>query len=134
MTLGIGFKGLLMAANIALRTQSAFTYMIIDNDEKDHDIHENIIEIEENTEVVIVTDVIVSGETLTESIGKLEVGNNIRSGDIKFILALFYRPSGKMGDVEIALDEEIANKVHVLNKDFVVEICSKSECLFNECS
>jgi len=130
---GIGFKGLLIASNVAFRTQNSFTYVIINKDQNDHDMHENKIIIGKDKKLILITDIIVTGEIISETIRDLIETHEVNINNILAIYCVFYRPCWGSKNIKINLNEETVKKTYCLNNDFVIEFCGKETCFFKYC-
>lgn len=131
--IGEGFPGLILSSNIAFKTNKPFTYFVPDKDSKIHTNPEKAFVIKKDHKLILVTDVIVYGNTVRSAIEFLNENFNVRYDDILCILSVFYRRplSLRTGD-PTQLNEKVKNKLVVMNDNIKIEICSKENCLFRD--
>jgi hypothetical protein len=126
--IGIDFPGSILSAHLGILTGYPFTY-VISNKNKDNFAKQEVnIEVNPQCKIILVTDVIVTGNTLYNVIDDLIKKYNLIPEKISLLLSVFYRnPIGCR--VKFYLDD-YTEKIHYLNHDFDIEICGKKDCLF----
>ena len=131
--IGEGFPGLILTSNIAFKMNKPFTYFVPDKDSKIHTNPEKVIKIKKNHKLIIVTDVVVYGNTVKNAIDFLEKNNNVPYDDLLCILSVFYRhPMCLRLRNSMQLDESVKKKLVVINDSLNIEICSKDACFFRD--
>jgi adenine/guanine phosphoribosyltransferase-like PRPP-binding protein len=128
LLVGVDFPGIILCSLIALRTGFPFSYVISDRD-KDHYSQQEInFEKGMFNNIILVTDVIVSGAMLIGVIKNLYEKWKIDSTNIKAIFSIFLRNAKCDKNINFSLNEF---NVFCLNDEFDIEICNnKDKCLF----
>jgi len=118
--IGVDLVGALVASRVAFALQYPLTYIVSEKDEKNNASQEIDLYIDKNKQVVLITDAIVTYETINKAIGKYSLGNNLDS-----IYTIFYRPS----KVE---RNSLVEKTFSINNMFNIELFSKEYCVYNK--
>ncbi|WP_088227824.1 phosphoribosyltransferase [Desulfosporosinus sp. FKB] len=129
--LGIDINGLRMASYIGFMTGNPFSYIIPERYKAYHSKHETNLEIPKDMSIILITDVIVTGNTLNNTIEDLKKVYSVKDEDITEIFSIFYRE--KIFCSTSCLDSNLKKKLVVLNKEIDVEICNKGDnCIFKK--
>lgn len=127
--IGEGFPGIILASLLAFRNGYPLTYHIPNQHNGNHSDQEKAIDVKKDDKIVIVTDVIVTGKTISTTIESLKETHLITDDNILKIIAIFFRrPLGSPIDIP----SQILDKVVCGNDTLPIEICRKEECLFNK--
>ena len=134
LIVGIDFLGMMIATKLAIVSQKPFTYAIPKKNEKYFSDHDKKIKIC-NKNIIIVTDVIVTGETVNNVIDELKYIYGVDQDRIEKILTVFRRQatsnSSKKPKIENHLSE-FEDKIISLNNEIYIELCFKKKCIFKE--
>ena len=117
--MGVDLVGALLASRIAFSLQCPLTYIISEKDEKNNATQEINIDISQCQNIVLITDAIVTYDTLTKAIEKYSLQEKIDS-----IYTIFYRPSE-------ADTGKFIGKTYSINNMFSVELFPKTKCIYN---
>ena len=118
---GIDYMGGLIASRIAFALQKPLTYIIsgqYENDNANQDIQINIKEFEK---VILITDVIVTYQTIKNVIDKYSLENRVLA-----IYTLFYRPC----DFDEIVLGEYVPMTYSVNNTFKIELFQKNKCIY----
>lgn len=123
--LGVDDIGLRLASLIGYKTGMPFSYIIPDKSNRYHVDKEKEVLIN-NRKIILVTDVIVTGNTIRGVLTQLEsIGVPVE--DVHNVFSIFYRkPSCGTSDV----GSNIEDKLVVLNDNLHIEICNNPGCIF----
>lgn len=127
---GIDHYGLLIASVLGLKTNSPFSYVISERLSASHIDKEKEIIVPPGHDIVIVTDAIITFNTVLTARKYLIDNYSISDENITGIYSVFQR--GELLSCEGPHCDAMLEKVFVLNKSFPVEICTKKheECIF----
>jgi len=125
---GIDHYGLLIASVLGVKTNSPFSYVISERLATSHIDKEKEIIIPPGHDIVIVTDAIITFNTVLSARKYLIDNYNISDESIIGIYSIFQR--GTFLTCEGPHCDATIKKVFVLNNAFPVEICNKTECVF----
>ena len=110
-----------MASRIAFTLQAPLTY-IVPEKEKNVNAHQEIdLEIEKDKKVILITDAIVTFNTVKSAIEKNKLENSV-----KCIYTMVYRESDYQGCAEY-VDKTFSN-----NNAFRIELFRKEKCTYNK--
>lgn len=135
--IGIDSHGLLLASIIAFKTGLPFSYLIPNKSKSHATDSEKKIEIIKK-KVIIVTDVIVSFNTVNEAVEELINKRIVDSDSIEFIFSIFHRPmifnipKHEFCAKYDVLCNKFTSKLFVLNNSFSIEVCNKDKCIFRD--
>lgn len=135
--IGVGFCGLILAPIIAYNTQSPFTYIVQKHLENKFVLHEKDFCVNENSKIIIVTDIIVTYKTIDDAITLIKKKSSCKDENIENILAILYRNSSDISlkslNIKYANNiKKFQDKTFVLNNELDIEICrkQKEKCIF----
>jgi len=118
LILGLDIQGSLLASKIALNLQLPFSYVIPVISTKETSSHDMIIDLNPCKNIIIITDVISTWETIIEVVEE----QNIKE-KVALIYTILYRKPN------ISVDSSKLHKcTFSLNNDFETEVISKSSC------
>lgn len=121
--IGIDFSGMLIASKLAFVLEKPFSYVIPTYKKRSSSKRELEVTIQEYNNIVIVTDVIVTFETISRVIDEYNMHDRVKA-----IYGVLYR-----GTSVEQLKPEMKDLVactYVFNNDFPIEIHDNSECRF----
>lgn len=123
---GVGYRGGILASIVATYCGVPFSYLVASNDRESSSEHERRLVLNENENVVLITDVLVTGNSIVNA---QEVVNNCNiETSVNACFTIFYRDSGKDGNCIGNLDFPI----HTINSVFPADICKDSDnCPYN---
>lgn len=125
---GIDHYGLLIASVLGVKTNSPFSYVVSERLAASHIIKEKEIIVPPGHDIVIVTDAIITFNTVLSARKFLIDNYGIGDESIVGIYSIFQR--GALLSCEGSHCDSTIKKVFVLNNAFPVEICTKTECVF----
>lgn len=118
---GVDLVGTLLASRIAFTLQAPLTY-IVPEKEKNVNAHQEIdLEIEKDKKVILITDAIVTFNTVKSAIEKNKLENSVIC-----IYTMFYRESDYQGCAEYV------DKTFSINNAFRIELFRKEKCTYNK--
>jgi len=118
---GLDIAGTIEATKIAFSLDKPFTYVIPVYHRELADGHEvNIPDIKDDGRIILITDCIVTGSTVSQVIQ-----DNQWEGRILAIYSIFYREPKRLAVDEFALS---GYDIHVLNRDFSAEVSYVEDC------
>lgn len=124
--IGIGQNGILLASLLGVYSNNPFSYIIPEKFKKFNVDTDNTVSLVASLPIVLITDVIVTGKTIKESIRELVENNGVLEDRITHIYSVFVRtPIHASTRIEIPY----AEKVFSLNSVIGIEICLKPNCL-----
>lgn len=129
IVLGVGTVGIQIGSILAYRLCSPFLHIVPKHLEIYYDEHEiSTVELKEIAKYIIVSDVVITGRTISEVLRKY----SIEMDDIIGIYCVFKRP---FNSDKIKINEHaILERVQSINTDFDAELRTKSKCkLLNQC-
>lgn len=119
---GVDLVGTLLASRVAFSLQSPLSYIVPEKDENNNANQEIELNIEEDAEIILVTDAIVTYDTIHKAISKYGLANRIDS-----IYTIFFRQSDKVECKSVYLE-----KTHSINNAFYIELYEKEICMYNK--
>ncbi|MEK6615509.1 MAG: phosphoribosyltransferase family protein, partial [Bacteroidota bacterium] len=116
---GIDKSGRIIAPNLSLKLKTNFTYVISENGDLSIE-HEKNCPLQKNQKILIVTDVIASGETIKASLKTLKEKYFVNSVSVCNIFC---------GDDELIskLEKDFSIKIFTINKKYRFKIYSQSD-------
>lgn len=137
LLIGLGQFGLRLVSKIACETGLPFTYAIEHNEHDKFVKHEIEFEIGSDYNIVLITDVIVTGKTLKKLIDELEIKFKITDDLIVSIYTIFKRDiSDHCTIAKEKVEKDFATysgKLRFINDSFDAEACNKEgRCNFQE--
>ena len=127
LIIGLDFEGAILAARVAMALQAPFSYLIpakeIENN-ADKDIE---IVMEKYEKFIIITDAIVTFETIKRVINSIGLGDKYEK--IMRIYTIFYRESNM---IEKRENKELINKTSCISDKFGAELFEKKKCVYKE--
>lgn len=129
VVIGEGFPGVILASSVAFQNGFQLTYHVPKKYDDYHSYPEKNIDLTQHDKVIIVTDVIVTGKTIGNTIESLKKSYNISDDNILSVMCIFFR--APIND-EIFIHPSLSGKIACLNNSMPIEICKKSSCLFQE--
>lgn len=125
LLVGIDFGGMLIASKLACATGKAYTYVIPANISSSD--RETEFKPEKYENIVLVTDVIVTYDTIRGIIEKYNIADKV-----KYIYSVFFR------DAEhrkyISENQDLVKITYVLNDEFDIEVHTNEECRYKDCA
>lgn len=119
---GVDLVGALLASRVAFSLQSPLSYIVPEKDENNNANQEIELNIEEDAEIILVTDAIVTYDTIHKAVSKYALANRIDS-----IYTIFFRQSDKVECKSVYLE-----KTHSINNAFYIELYEKEKCMYNK--
>lgn len=119
---GVDLVGALLASRIAFSLQKPLSYIVSEKEEKNNADREIELNINKNDEIILITDAIVTYETIHKAINKYNL-----EGRIDSIYTMFYRYSDNFKCDSIYLE-----KTYSINNKFPIELFEKSKCVYKE--
>ena len=120
--LGIDLVGTLLASRIAFSLQKPLSYIVPEKDEENNVNQEIELNIDSNDEVILITDAIVTYDTIQKAITKYSLEDRIDS-----IYTIFYRKSDKVNVQNMYIE-----KTFSINNMFLIELFEKEKCMYNK--
>lgn len=120
IVIGVDLVGALLASRVAFSLQCPLTYIVSEKDEKNNATQEIEIDINQGRDIVLITDAIVTYDTIRRAVDKYSLENKIDS-----IYTIFYRPSEVNGG-------EFIGKTFSINNLFKIELFPKTKCIYNK--
>lgn len=122
IVLGIDMVGALVAARVAFTLQKPFSYVGSKNDVEYDSIKEKEFDPNSYEKIILITESMVSCDTVNEIIKRYKIGSKICS-----IYTLLYRSSG-----EYSLKIETDAPVYSINNTFPIELFDNTNCVYGE--
>ena len=119
---GVDLVGALLASRVAFSLQKPLTYIVPEKDEDNNTDQEIDLNLDENVDVILVTDAIVTYNTINKAISKYSLENKIDS-----IYTIFFRQSDK-----VKCDNTNVEKTLSMNNLFGIELFEKQKCIYNK--
>lgn len=128
--IGEGFPAIILASSLAFSNDLPLSYHIPHQYKDQHQISEKQIRISNNNIILLITDVIVTGKTITNTIDTICKDNDISWDNFLNVFTIFVRPPLF---AEFNLSNKLIKKIVCLNKTLPIEICKKEKdmCLFH---
>lgn len=123
--IGIDFIGMKVASLLAAKTHNFFSYIISDQYKEFYGIHDKNMNIDNTKNIILLTDVIVTGDRVLSIIERLKKDEDVNDDNIKKILTIFKRDG--ISDKGIST---IENKIIYLNNEIDIQACSKEKCIY----
>ena len=134
---GVGVDGVKLAAAVSVASRKPFTYIIPKSEENDFSKYDKEHEICSDKNVVILTGVIVTGQTVEQAICSLEE-SGIGEDRIRCIITLFSRtPIINCPEMEDSLLKHKSfltkYKIYYINNDIDIILCNRDSCSLGLC-
>ncbi len=122
---GIDLVGSLLASRVAFALQRPLSYIVSEKEELNNARPEIELSIEKTKNIILITDVIVTYDTILQAIEKYNLKTRIDS-----IYTIFYRPNYK-----VSANNGLVSKTYSINNMFSIELFEKKECMYkkNKC-
>lgn len=120
--IGVDLVGALLASRVAFYLQRPLTYIIPEKEETNNSVQEKELFVDSKTEVIVITDAIVTFEMLHKAIEKHSLEDKINS-----IYTVFYRPNDK-----VKVNSPFLTKTFSINNMFKIELFEKSKCVYRK--
>ncbi len=122
---GIDLVGSLLASRVAFALQRPLSYIVSEKEELNNARPEIELSIEKTKKIILITDVIVTYDTILQAIEKYNLKTRIDS-----IYTIFYRPNYK-----VSANNGLVSKTYSINNMFSIELFEKKECMYkkNKC-
>lgn len=117
---GVDLVGTLLASRVAFTLQAPLTYIVPQKEEKVNADQEINLTIDDDKKVILITDAIVTYNTVQTAIEKYKLKNSIIG-----IYTIFYRES----DCE---NEKYIDKTFSINNAFGIELFLKANCNYSK--
>ena len=124
LVVGIDFCGMLIASKLAYVMRKPYTYVIPDNICSSHREAEFVPA--QYDKIILVTDVIVTYDTIRDIIRKYDILDKV-----EIIYAVFFRDAEK--GKYIMENQDLVNRTYVLNDYFNIELHTNEECRYKNC-
>lgn len=121
--IGIDLVGSLLASRIAFALQKPLSYIVSEKEELSNASPEIELSIENTSDIILITDVIVTYDTILKAIDKYRLKTRIDS-----IYTIFYRPNYR-----IKVNNELVSKTYSINNMFSIELFEKKDCVYKNC-
>jgi len=118
---GVGLVGTVIASRVAFYLGRPLTYIIPEKEKASSGEFEQLISIGENDKIILVTDVIVTYETLSKVIANGKHPENVLA-----IYTIFLRKNSKISS------NEMMKKTYYLNDKFDIELFNKKGCKYGK--
>lgn len=125
LIVGIDFCGMLIASKLAYVMRKPYTYVIPDNISSSY--RETEFVPAKYDKIVLVTDVIVTYDTIREIIKKYDILDKV-----EIIYAVFFRDAEK--GKYIKKNQDLVKRTYVLNDYFNIELHTNEECRYKNCA
>lgn len=122
MILGVDLVGALLASRIAFALQRPLSYIVSEKDENNNANQEIELNIGGDDEIILITDAIVTFDTIHKAIDKYSLQQRIDS-----VYTIFYRKND-----EFKFESAYLNKIFSVNNMFVIELFEKKKCPYNK--
>lgn len=127
--IGLNYYGAIFASVLGFKYSIPFTYYFYNKnriDELENELHEI-----NSKKIIIITDVIVYGNSLKNLIDILNKNNLINSNTSIEIITIFERKNKEIGTSKIYFAPQV-DSIYILNDTFDIEICDKNKdtCIF----
>lgn len=119
---GIDLVGALLASRVAFALQKPLSYIVSEQDESNNSNQEIELSIGNEIDIILLTDAIVTYNTVKKAIKKYKMSMRIDS-----IYTILYRPND-----DIILDNEYILKTHSINNMFGIELFEKCKCIYQK--
>lgn len=119
---GIDLVGALLASRVAFALQKPLSYIVSEQDESNNSNQEIELSIGNEVDVILLTDAIVTYNTVKKAIKKYELSTRIDS-----IYTILYRPND-----DIVLDDKYISKTYSINNKFSIELFEKCKCIYQK--
>ena len=123
LIVGIDLEGTLVASRVALALQRPFTYIIPIKEEQNNSNKDMEMNIENYDKIILITDAIVTFDTVHSAIKRYGILNKIIS-----IYTIFYRNSSF--ETTSADNYELLAKTYSINNKFNIEMFEKEKCVY----
>lgn len=131
LLVGLDSEGALLASRIAIGLKMPFSYIIPARNQNVFSIKESEISIQDYEGVILITDVVVTFDTIKKVLDEIMRNNSIKKKDMFAkeiqIYTVFYRES-KMHEINGV--EELKERTFCANKGFSVELFLKENCQY----
>lgn len=128
--IGIDFIGMMISAKLGLSSQNSFSYIPSKKNINYYGYYDREVKFEKESKIVLVTDVIVTGETLKYIIDILKFMHNIEDVNIFKVFTIFTRQP--INSCVKNYLHCVEGKIVSLNNYFDIEFCNKTKCIFRE--
>lgn len=120
--IGIDLVGSLIASRVAFALQRPLSYIVSEKEELNNASSEIKLSIEKKNDIILITDVIVTYDTILKAIERYSLKKRIDS-----IYTIFYRPNDR-----ISLNNDYITKTYSINNMFSIELFEKKECVYRK--
>lgn len=120
IVVGLDLVGTLLASRVAFTLQAPLTYIVPQKEEEVNADQEIELNIQQDKKIILITDAIVTFNTVEEAIEKYSLDDFIIG-----IYTIFYRESEN-------LNEKYIDKTFSVNNSFKIELFSKERCNYNK--
>ena len=120
--IGVDLNGALLASRIAFSLQSPLSYVVSEKEEKNNADKEIELNIDSSTKIILITDAIVTYETIERVINKYSLEDRIDS-----IYTVFYRENEFVN-----CNSKYADKTFSLNNKLPIELYKKEKCVYRK--
>lgn len=128
LIVGLDLEGAVIAARVAMALQMAFSYIIPAKDLSHNAIKEKEIQFEHYRKIVLITDAIVTYETIDTSLNYIGISEKDYDR-IERIYTVFYRDSMHK---PIEVSKLLLDKTYCICNSFNIELFEKSKCIYNK--
>jgi len=126
--IGAGFPGLIIASQISFVGGYGCSYIVPVHDGATEEQYSRLPEIPQSKNVVLVTDVVAEGNTLSGVMQCLSGTYGVSSERVRAILTVFVRRPTR---IRVSMENSIRDRLVPLNCEFPIQICDKGvgECM-----
>lgn len=129
LVVGLDLEGALVASRVAMGIKVPFSYIIPVKDHMNSSSKEFEISINNFDNVILITDAIVTFDTIQKALENIEKENCMTDKQIlnkvSSIYSIFYRKCNLKENTNV---KELKGKTYCLNMDFPAELFKKEEC------
>jgi orotate phosphoribosyltransferase len=124
--IGVGQQGTILASAIAVYKRMPFTYIVPNRYKQFHVEPDKAIKINKSHKTLLITDVIVTGSTISKALEELNKSAGLVLDDIYAVFAIFIRePIANPSPIK---ELAFADKIFALSNNINIELCQKPAC------
>ncbi len=121
VVVGVGLVGTILAARVAFSLQCPLSYIITEKDIINNSNHETKIILPDRKKLILITDVIVTYESINNLMKQYYLGERVVS-----VYSVFYRNS------DVIKENKNVSITRCLNAKYDIELFRKSECKYKD--
>lgn len=120
--IGIDLVGSLLASRVAFALQRPLSYIVSEKEELNNASSEIELSIKKTDDIILITDVIVTYDTILKAVDKYSFKMRMDS-----IYTIFYRPNYR-----ISANNDLVSKTYSINNMFSIELFEKKDCVYKK--